>query len=104
MRVCLIDDDAASLNALRLIVKRAGHAVKTYLDPLAAVDDFSAAVASGERLPDAVLTDQTMPGMDGMTVVRRRVNFRRWRAAIAILWWYPAMMMMNWPVQCWRWS
>ena len=36
-----------------------------------AIDEFTAAVAEGEPLPDAVLTDQMMPGIDGMTVVRR---------------------------------
>ena len=72
MQGCLVlDDDTTALATFRMMVRRAGHDVLAYNDPVKALEDLIAMVDNGDFLPDAVLTDQMMPGIDGMTVVRR---------------------------------
>jgi len=65
LRVLVVDDneDAATMLGMRL--KRAGHTIQLVCDGLAAVD------AAVDFLPDVVLLDIGLPGMDGYEVARR---------------------------------
>ncbi len=67
MRVFIIDDDDTNLMLAEQIVLRTGVAtvIDTFLDPIEAV------ARCAETMPDLVLVDYMMPGMDGHEVVRR---------------------------------
>jgi two-component system response regulator MprA len=63
--VLLVDDDASILRMLERTLRAEGYDV-------AAVADGGAALASVERsLPDVVVLDVAMPGLDGLAVTRR---------------------------------
>jgi DNA-binding response OmpR family regulator len=63
--VLLVDDDASILRMLERTLRAEGYDV-------AAVADGGAALASVERsLPDLVVLDVAMPGLDGLAVTRR---------------------------------
>jgi CheY-like chemotaxis protein len=65
VRILLVDDDPISLAIVRALVERRGHACLT-----ASSGDEGLEVYAGER-PDAVLTDWSMPGIDGIELCRR---------------------------------
>lgn len=61
-----VDDDAGILAALRMLLRGAGYRrVSTSTDAAAAV------AAAAESPPDLVLTDLSMPGIDGFEAMRR---------------------------------
>jgi len=63
--VLLVDDDARILRMLERTLSAEGYAV-------AAVADGGAALAHVERsVPDLIVLDVTMPGLDGLAVTRR---------------------------------
>src|SRR3712207_5001987 len=63
--VLLVDDDAPILRMLERTLTAEGYAV-------AAVGDGGSALARVERsLPDVIVLDVAMPGMDGLAVTRR---------------------------------
>jgi two-component system, OmpR family, response regulator MprA len=63
--VLLVDDDAPILRMLERTLTAEGYAV-------AAVPDGGAALARVERfVPDVIVLDVAMPGMDGLAVTRR---------------------------------
>jgi two-component system, OmpR family, response regulator MprA len=63
--VLLVDDDAPILRMLERTLAAEGYTV-------AAVGDGGAALAQVERfLPDVIVLDVAMPGMDGLAVTRR---------------------------------
>ena len=63
--VLLVDDDAPILRMLERTLAAEGYAV-------AAVGDGGAALARGGRsMPDVIVLDVAMPGMDGLAVTRR---------------------------------
>jgi two-component system, OmpR family, response regulator MprA len=63
--VLLVDDDAPILRMLERTLSAEGYAV-------AAVADGGAALAQVERsLPDLIVLDVAMPGLDGLAVTRR---------------------------------
>src|ERR671933_997645 len=65
MAVLLVDDDARILRMLERTLAAEGYAV-------AAVGDGGAALARVERsMPDVIVLDVAMPGMDGLAVTRR---------------------------------
>ena len=67
MRVCVIDDNDTNLMLVEQIVSRIASdlTIEAFLDPLQAVARCT------EDMPDMVLVDFMMPGMDGHEVVRR---------------------------------
>src|SRR6187200_1793692 len=63
--VLLVDDDAPILRMLERTLGAEGYAV-------VAVSDGGAALAAVERsLPDVIVLDVAMPGLDGLAVTRR---------------------------------
>jgi len=63
--VLLVDDDAPILRMLERTLGAEGYAVT-------AVADGGAALAAVERsLPDVIVLDVAMPGLDGLAVTRR---------------------------------
>lgn len=65
LRILVVDDVALNRMTARALLQHAGHVVHEAEDGPAAL----AAIASGP-LPDIVLMDQSMPGMDGNTAAR----------------------------------
>jgi len=64
-RILIVDDEASARHALGEILTDEGYQVKM------AADGFRAIAAAQEFLPDLVLTDLKMPGMDGMGLLSR---------------------------------
>ena len=64
-RVLVVDDNIDAARALGLLLERMGHDVQVAHDGLAALE-----AARGNR-PEIVLLDISMPGVDGLGVVRR---------------------------------
>lgn len=64
-KILIIDDDPGILKVTSLALEDAGYEVITAADGYAGVDLFE------EALPDIVITDIRMPGLDGMEVLRR---------------------------------
>lgn len=64
-KILLIDDDADILQFVRMNLELEGFNVAT------AADGPTALAAAKETPPDLVLLDVMMPGMDGLTVLRR---------------------------------
>jgi signal transduction histidine kinase/CheY-like chemotaxis protein len=65
LRLLLVDDDADSLAAMALLLRLWGHGVET------ARDGPSALAAARAGLPEVVLLDISLPGIDGHEVCRR---------------------------------
>jgi CheY-like chemotaxis protein len=63
--VLVVEDSAASAEALALLLRRDGHEVRV------APDGPAALAAAQARPPDVVLLDIGLPGMDGYEVARR---------------------------------
>ena len=63
-RVLVVDDNAISLELARFVLEAGGFDVDT------AIDADTARAAIGRRLPDVVLMDIQLPGVDGLHVVR----------------------------------
>jgi len=65
MRLLVVDDDPAVLEALALVLDLDGFEVTTAVDGREAIRTMSVAT------PDAVILDVLMPGLDGLEVCRR---------------------------------
>lgn len=65
MRVLIVDDDRAVLDALRRVLTLAGYDTATAADGQPALDLVT------QRVPDAVVLDVGLPGVDGLEVCRR---------------------------------
>jgi len=64
-RVLIVDDDAAIVRMLRRTLEAEGFETAT-------AGDGGAALARAERfVPDVIVLDRVMPGMDGLAVARR---------------------------------
>jgi DNA-binding NtrC family response regulator len=64
-RILVVDDDVASRTALHDLLTDEGYEVEL------AQDGFKALTKLGEVPPDLVITDQKMPGMDGLELLRQ---------------------------------
>lgn len=73
----VVDDEPNLRRVLQAALEKAGYAVRT------AEDAPSALAALAERPVDLVLTDATMPGMDGVTMIRE-IN-ERWPETASIV-------------------
>ena len=63
-RILVVDDEEDMVDVIRLVLESDGHEVRAELDPERAVQ------AAIEFVPELVLTDLVMPGMDGHQVFR----------------------------------
>jgi CheY-like chemotaxis protein len=63
--ILLVDDDDESLWLLQLVFERSGHRV------LLADSGEPALALAGHHLPDLIITDWNMPGMDGLGLCQR---------------------------------
>ncbi len=63
-RILIVDDNADAARSLAILQKRRGHLTRT------AFTGPDAVAAAGEFLPDVVLLDIGLPGMDGFEVAR----------------------------------
>lgn len=69
--ILVVDDDEFNLKLLKKMLAIEGHAVRT------AADGEEALASVAEQLPDLVLLDVMMPGIDGFEVARRlKADFR----------------------------
>src|SRR5215218_6313302 len=64
-RVLVIEDDAEIADVLRRFLRQEGHEVRT------AADGDEALPAAAEFVPDLVILDLGLPGLDGVEVCRR---------------------------------
>lgn len=64
MRVLVVDDSQANRSIARVLLENAGHRV------MEADGGEAAVAATGEFLPDVILMDVAMPGVDGMEATR----------------------------------
>jgi two-component system phosphate regulon response regulator PhoB len=60
----IIDDEPDTQEILKYNLKKEGYEVQTYSNPLQAIESLK------ENLPDLILTDWLMPGMDGLEFTR----------------------------------
>jgi len=64
IQIAVVEDEPDISNVVSLYLKRSGFDVSTYPDGLKAFDAF------GEKLPDLVILDVMLPGMDGFSLLR----------------------------------
>ena len=70
--ILIVDDNPTNLKLVRVILAAEGYLVKT-------ADDAEEALATLETFtPTLILTDLQLPGMDGLTLVRRLRQDARW--------------------------
>ena len=82
--VLIIDDDDDSREAVSGFLSKSGHAVRR------ASGGREALAAVSAKVPDAILLDVRMPGMDGMAVLDVLRSYLRWASVpVAILTAYP---------------
>jgi len=67
-RILIVDDEEDLCQMMFLLLKREGF------DPIVALDGETALEMIGRGMPDAVLLDVKMPGLDGLEVLRRAKN------------------------------
>jgi DNA-binding response OmpR family regulator len=63
--ILVVDDDPRLLRLVRVNLEKAGFAVTTASSGAAALEQFDV------QVPDAMVVDVTMPGMDGFTLAQR---------------------------------
>ncbi len=66
MTITIIDNDAALLRSLELVLSSRGHIVTTFDEPAAACTEIEA-----EGCPDVLVVDYAMPGLTGRDVLTR---------------------------------
>lgn len=75
MRIMLVDNDAAWVRSLELLLKGRGHEVYAFTNPLEACDFirqiFDTGFLSDKELPDAIVLDYLMPELSGYQVAAR---------------------------------
>jgi DNA-binding response OmpR family regulator len=63
-RIAIVEDEPDITEVVRLYLERVGYAVSAFADRLAAQDAFAL------QIPDLVILDVMLPGMDGFTLTR----------------------------------
>ncbi|MCB9508410.1 MAG: response regulator [Myxococcales bacterium] len=83
-RVLLVDSDEAILNLLRFFCAREGLVVEEARDGLGAIEHLERA-ARTQTLPDLVVMEAYLPGVDGFSVLRRIQSEYGGRVAVMML-------------------
>lgn len=76
--ILIVDDNPANLKLAAFLLNARGYAVRT----AANADEALAAV--GEAVPELILMDLQLPGMDGLTLTRRLKADPRTRATVIV--------------------
>ncbi len=63
MKIALVDDDKQLIKALSIVLEKAGHQVNIHHAASSAILDIA------EDEPDCVITDISMVGMDGLSLI-----------------------------------
>jgi DNA-binding response OmpR family regulator len=66
--IAVVEDEPSISEVVSLYLKRAGYQVQLYADGLAAQEAFS------QQIPDLIILDVMLPGMDGFTLTRSLRN------------------------------
>lgn len=66
--IMAVDDEKPVLEMLEVMLGEAGHQVRTYSDPANAL---AALLQAGAKLPDLLILDVMMPGLDGVEFHKR---------------------------------
>src|SRR5262249_41281192 len=82
MRVLCVDDNALTADALAAYLSLEGHTARFEGDGLAALTYLD---APGEPLPDVIVLDLCMPGMDGEEFLRHVATQEKWSDIPVIL-------------------
>lgn len=69
MRILLLEDDRATALSIEAMLRKLGHQTDWFQNGPEALDHLR-----GNPMPDLVLTDILMPGMDGLEVIRNLRN------------------------------
>ena len=65
MKVLIVEDNPVNMKLLELIIKRHGHL------PIEAIDGEDAVEKAKTELPEIILMDIMLPGIDGLEAVKR---------------------------------
>lgn len=78
--ILLVDDTPDFVDAWQLLLELYGFRVVT------AIDGASGLAQAQKYLPDLILTDYMMPGMDGLTMCRKMKADTRFQTVPIIMW------------------
>lgn len=70
--ILVVDDEEQMVDYIETVLKRSGYDTVSFLDPVKALAFFT---ENAERV-DLILSDITMPGMDGMELAQRVSRIR----------------------------
>jgi CheY-like chemotaxis protein len=83
MRVLIVEDNPITGSSLCLYLQEHGHEAEFVGDGLSALTKLS---VPGEFLPDVILSDWRMPGMDGGELLERLQQREEWKRIPVALW------------------
>jgi len=77
-RILIVDDNAQNLKLARVILVGAGYEVRTAADAEEALETLATFV------PQLILMDIQLPGMDGLELTRRLKQHASWQAIVVV--------------------
>ena len=78
LRILVVEDHEETANTTAFVLRLYGHEVRVALDGPTALQ------AAQDNLPDVMLLDIGLPGMDGCEVARRIGEWLNWRSPLLI--------------------
>lgn len=64
-KIVIVEDEPSISEVVSLYLRRAGYEVSSFSDGLSALNELT------DRLPDLIILDVMLPGMDGFTLIRK---------------------------------